>query len=513
MKSILIFTVFYLSSILMILSAQSPGSLDITFGTDGKIQHNTGLKDLLIYQSVLKENGSVIVTGKAKETGASDESVFVAVLKPDGDLDNSFNNTGYRLIDLQMTEDVGKSLALQSNGKIVIAGWVHNGANFDIGLIRNNPDGSVDNGFGNSGKLIINMGSTEFGMVVKILPGDKILLVSRRYNGINSDIALMRFLPDGMTDTSFGVNGLSTMDFSGSHEYPYDCVLLNDGSIVVAGDSEKSGYSVFFAAKFSKDGVPVSTFGNNGFVAYQVGTDHNGVSSVKVQTDGKIVIGGYAYEGSETSFALVRLSSDGTPDHTFGSGGSVTTDIRDGSEYISDIMIQNDGKILVSGVGRGLVSNSDFAIARYLADGSSDMSFGVNGLVFTDFGNTDMAANILPVSDDRFMIAGNADNVNLVMARYHNNQPSSSHELIESIFNIYPNPAKSMVNIKLSEFGNDPVSIVLKNSEGSSVKLLSAEPLTEEIIQVALPENLPSGTYFISLSQNQLHVIKKVIVL
>jgi len=492
---------------------QSPGTLDLSYGIQGKISLNSGLEDLVIYQSVIKSNGSIVLTGKAKLSGGANDNIIVAVLNPDGTPDNSFNSTGYRIVDIQMTENAGKSLALQPDGKIVIVGWVHNGSNFDICLLRLNSNGSFDTGFGTSGKIVLNLGSTEFGMAVDILSDEKILVTARRYNGSNSDFALLRYLSNGVLDTNFGVNGISSKDFSNSNEIPYDSSVLPDGSILVVGDADQSGFSVFFAAKFSNDGVSLSNFGNNGFATVHVGNGNNGVNTLEIQNDGKILIGGYAYEGSETSLALVRLNPGGTPDQLFGSNGMVTTNIRDGSEYINDIMIQKDGKILVCGVVRGLMSNADFAILKYLSNGTIDVSFGVNGLVTTDFGNTDVAASVLSISDDKFIVAGYSDGANLILARYHNDLQSSILEADKkSAINVYPNPTRLMVNITLSEVVDGPVSVVLKNSFGNLVHVLSTIQLQDNIIQATFPENLPSGIYYLFIEQKQYHFTKKVIV-
>ena len=492
---------------------QSPGTLDLSYGTQGKIKYSTGLEELVIYQSVIKNTGSMVLTGKAKLAGGTNENIVVAVLKPNGTSDNSFNGTGYRIVDIQMTENAGKSLALQPDGKIVIAGWVHNGANFDICLIRLNSDGSFDNGFGTSGKIVLNLGSTEFGMAVDYLSDGKILVTARRYNGVNSDVALLRLLSNGVLDNSFGVNGISSMDFSNSNEIPYDSSVLPDGSILVVGDADQFGFSVFFAAKYSKDGVPLTNFGMNGFTTFQVGAGNNGVSTVKIQNDDKIVIGGYAYEGNETTLAVIRLNPDGSPDQSFGINGNVTTDIRQGSEYINDMIIQKDGKIMVCGVARGLTSNSDFTIMRYLSNGTVDVSFGANGLVTTDFGNTDVAASILSISDDKFIIVGYSDGSSLILARYHNELQSSTLDMDnKSAIYVYPNPTHSWVNITLSDVADGPVSVVLKNSFGAMVHVLSTTQLQENTVQATFPENLPPDTYYLVVGHKQYHFTKKVVV-
>ena len=268
---------------------QSPGTLDLSYGTQGKIKYSTGLEELVIYQSAIKNTGSIVLTGQAKLAGGTNENIVVAVLKPNGTPDNSFNGTGYRIVDIQMTENAGKSLALQPDGKILIVGWVHNGANFDICLIRLNSDGSFDNGFGTSGKIVLNLGSTEFGMAVDYLSDGKILVTARRYNGVNSDVALLRFLSNGVLDNSFGVNGISSKDFSNSNEIPDDSSVLPDGSILVVGDADQSGFSVFFDAKYSKYDVPLTNFEMNVFTTFPFGVGNKSLYDkyplVSIRTD------------------------------------------------------------------------------------------------------------------------------------------------------------------------------------------------------------------------------------
>ncbi|MBP9197679.1 MAG: T9SS type A sorting domain-containing protein, partial [Saprospiraceae bacterium] len=203
----------------------------------------------------------------------------------------------------------------------------------------------------------------------------------------------------------------------------------------------------------------------------------------------------------------------GTPDQSFGSSGMVTTNIRDGSEYINDVLIQKDGKIMVCGVARGLTSNSDFTIMRYQSNGTLDVSFGVNGLVTTDFGNTDVAASILSISDDKFIVVGYSDDKNLVLARYHNDLQSSTNDVDEKFsVNVYPTPVHSVLNISFYESGDGPVTVELKNSAGSLVKEISISNLFGNTIQLDLPENLPLGMYYLLIKNKQHQSIKKVVV-
>src|SRR6266536_6168109 len=140
------------------------------------------------------------------------------------------------------------------------------------------------------------------------------------------------------------------------------------------------------------------SFGTGG----QVTTDFGGFDSaqaVAVQSDGKILAAGSSGGGD---FALARYNADGTLDSTFGSGGKLTTDFG-GFDVALGVALQADGKIVAVGGGG---SGSDFALARYNADGSLDASFGSGGMVTTDFGGFEAATAVAIQGDGKIVVTG-----------------------------------------------------------------------------------------------------------
>ncbi len=500
---------FYFSA-----TAQNPGSPDLSFGAGGKIKYDFGLESLRIHHMVMGQDGSLILTGQAQQTAGSSEDIFVAVMKSDGTPNLSFNQTGYILSDIFNAEDAGKQVALQPDGKILVVGWAHNGSNFDIVLVRYLNDGSPDPGFGNNGKVIRNLGSTDFGMAIQILKDNKIVLVCRKYNGSNSDIALLRFLPDGTPDVSFGNNGVATSDITGNHEYPYDSELLADGSIVVAGDAEKEGFSVFFAAKFDTSGNLQSDFGSQGYITHQIGSGNNGVLSLCVQEDQKLILGGYAYSGSETKFALLRANADGSIDQTFGQGGAVISDITSGNAYIQDVLSQSDGSIIVCGVANGSTTNADFIVMRLLNSGNIDPNFGLQGLASTDFSNgLDMASAILRVSDQKLMVAGYNATGELLLAKYHNNVSSFTQEseIAGAWFEITPNPISEKAMLRFNPKFSAPEQVLLYNRNGVCVSKFVVNEPDSGSIPIDLGAAIPCGDYYCVVRSGKVTIIRKVI--
>ncbi|MBI2337080.1 MAG: hypothetical protein HYU97_10030 [Deltaproteobacteria bacterium] len=226
-------------------------------------------------------------------------------------------------------------------------------------------------------------------------------------------------------DTTFGTGGLVTTDFSGSSlDQASEMVLQSDGKIVVGGYSDAGGSNDFALARYSSDGSLDTTFGTGGLVT----TDFSGSSDdqarqMVLQSDGKIVVGGYSDAGGSGDFALARYSSDGSLDTTFGTGGLVTTDFSGSSlDQAGPVVLQSDGKIVVGGYSDAGGSN-DFALARYSSDGSLDTTFGTGGLVTTNFSgsSSDVAIATVLQSDGKIVVGGISSaggSIDFALARY-----------------------------------------------------------------------------------------------
>jgi len=147
--------------------------------------------------------------------------------------------------------------------------------------------------------------------------------------------------------------------------------------------------------------------------------------SVAIQLDGKIILAGSAFNSATGSdIALARYNPDGSLDSAFGSGGKVITDFPSSGDIVDDVafglILQPDGRIIITGVTEPRSSDSDFALVRYNTDGSLDTSFGSGGKVTTDFsGGEDSAQAIVRQPNGRIAVAGIADGINFGLARYN----------------------------------------------------------------------------------------------
>lgn len=157
-----------------------------------------------------------------------------------------------------------------------------------------------------------------------------------------------------------------------------------------------------------QDGSLDVSFGNNGILKLDLGSDFDSGNSIAIQADGKIICGGTSKIQGGKDFALVRLNEDGTLDESFGSSGISTTDFNISLETLRAIALRDDGKII--SIGRGGSDIFDFAITCHNADGTIDTNFGDNGRVITDIDLTlDYPSSVIMLDENKFLVAGGAD--------------------------------------------------------------------------------------------------------
>lgn len=383
--------------------------LDSSFDTDGK-QTTDFFGGVDQAQSVaLQTDGKIVVAGQA--TQGSNTLFALARYNPDGSLDMGFGAGGKVTTSFGSGNSVAYGVAIQSDGKIVAVGGGSN-----LVVARYNGDGSPDNSFDGDGKLTIDsLGSAQ---AVVIQPDGKIVIAG----GVSGQFALVRLNPDSSLDGSFGESGIALTAFVGSAA-AHAVTLQPDGKIVVGGESNRD----FALARYNPDGSLDASFYLGGKVAISFPdvfpTRADSVTSVLIQPDGKIVAGGSVqFTNNTRAIGLARFNSDGSFDNSFGGDGrAVVLDFNTSFTQQVALAQQPDGKILAAGSG-GL---PDFALARFNLDGSLDQTFGNGGKMTTDFGGPqqDAARGIALQSDGKFVVVGLVNN-DFGIARYQGDTPT-----------------------------------------------------------------------------------------
>ncbi|MBK6370284.1 MAG: T9SS type A sorting domain-containing protein [Flavobacteriales bacterium] len=535
------------------------GSLDNSFGVNGKETTAFGTGDDIGQSIAIQPDGSIVVAGGANN--GTDSDFAVARYNTDGTLDNSFSGDGKMTTDFG-TDDYGRSVAIQPDGKVVVAGYSNNGLYSDLSLARYNTDGTLDNtfsgdgkvttdvgpysdfgysvaiqpdgriivaggysyfavarfntdgtldnSFSDDGKVTTDIGSGEFGQSVAIQPDGRIVVAGYVGYGTNSEFAVVRYNMDGTLDNSFSDDGIVTTDFGTGDDYGYSVAIQPTRKIVVSGKANGD----FALARYNTDGTLDNSFGVEGKVTTDFGAvyaDYDEGWSVAIQPDGKIVVAGYAYG----TFAVARYNTDGTLDNSFGVEGKVTTDFGTGDDRGYSVAIQPDGKIVVAGYAYGT-----FAVARYNTDGTLDNSFGVNGKVTTAFGTgNDRGYSVAIQSDGKIVVAGSSDSggyTEFAVARYLSdlNVGVIEFSLNNNAPLIYPNPIDAHATLEYTLQNDETISIHLLDMQGKTVQTLierQVQPAGEHRMSIDLPESLPSGTYLLAISSPKGKVTVQVV--
>ncbi|HQV51664.1 MAG: T9SS type A sorting domain-containing protein [Flavobacteriales bacterium] len=490
-----------------------PGSLDASFDGDGKVTTDFGSMNAQGASVAIRPDGKLVVVGTVTNNSLF---AFGAVgYNVDGSLDTDFGTNGKVATNMGLNNASVYAVAVQSDGKIIMAGGAYIGSTYVFALARYNPDGTLDTSFGTDGKVTTAVGSggpAEVGSLA-IQSDGKIIAAGGAYEDVSQIVsgvfALVRYNPDGTLDTDFGVDGRSTTEFGYNFARIRSVAIQPDGKIVAVGVSHWSPTFDIALARYNVDGSLDNSFSDDGKLTTDLGYDQGNGNSVVIQPDGKILLAGSIGSGSASDFVLIRYNTDGTPDTDFGTDGHITTDIAGGFDDTGNsVILQPDGKVLLAGTSYNAAS-TDFALVRYNADGTPDPDLGSVGIVITDFnGFDDMANSSALQPDGNIIVAGYANDGTdyaFAVARYLSGLNVGIIDLSVANDNalIYPNPIGMHATLEYTLQHAERISIHLLDMQGRTVHtFIEGQEQASGYHQqrIELPEALPSGTYLIAIS-------------
>ncbi len=329
-----------------------------------------------------------------------------------GDLDTTFGSGGIvtTRISTGPGENAATGVAIQSDGKIVAVGYAPS-TTYDFVVVRYTTSGTLDATFASGGIVTTSIGTgNDYARGVVIQPDGKIVVAGSAYGGSNLDFAVVRYTISGALDSTFGSGGIVTTPVGLDNDYANSVAIQPDGKIVVTGSTYNGSDRDIAVVRYTASGMPDSTFGTNGIVTTPIGSGNDYAGGVAIQPDGTIVVAGSTDNGSDDDIAVLRYTASGTLDPTFGSGGIVTTNISSGDDFAGSIAIQGGGKIVVAGQAHNGV-DYDFAVLRYTGSGALDPTFGSGGIVTTPVGpGTDYANSVALQPGDKIVVVGQAHN-------------------------------------------------------------------------------------------------------
>lgn len=399
------------------------GDLDTTFGTGGKVTTQFGNSRSEALALALQKDGKFVASGYSSN-GANNDFAL-ARYEANGSLDATFGSGGKVMTDIGNAENVSLALTIQpADGKLVAAGSSFNGVDADFALVRYKTDGTLDETFGTGGIVTTNFtNSSEYIDALAIQTDGKIVAAGYRFDGSYFHFALARYNSNGTLDAAFGNGGRVITVLTKFDDLARAIALQSDGKIVVAGEAD----SDFAVARYNSDGSLDATFDGDGKVSTSINI-FDSAYDVALQPDGKIVAAGETGNGTNSDFVVVRYDLNGALDATFGGGGAITTQIGGGDEFASSVVLQN-GKIIVGGFSSN-GADDDFAVIRYNSNGTLDSSFGAGGKVTTNFGGSsfDYISALAIQSATRLIAVGSA-NSNFAAAAYSLGTPACSYTL------------------------------------------------------------------------------------
>ena len=487
------------------------GSLDVTFGASGKVLTPVGSTEDDAYALVIQSDGKLVAAGRSLIGSTYDFAL--ARYNPDGTLDSGFGSGGKVLTPIGSISAYANALAVQPDGKLVAAGYAHNGSNFDFALVRYNANGTLDSGFGSGGKVLTPIGSSwDYAYALTIQPDGKLVVAGRSSNGSNDDFALARYNTNGTLDSSFGSAGKVIISIGSGDECIYDVAVQSDGKLVAAGYSSNGSNLDFALVRYNTNGTLDSSFGAGGKVITPVGSSDEIACALAIQSDGKLVAAGSTSSTSTYyDFVLVRYNADGSLDNSFGAGGKALTDIGEHSDdFGRDLAIQSDGKLVAVGYRASASSNGyDLALARYNSDGTLDSNFGTGGRVVTPIGSAaDQAFALAIQSDGKLVAAGlsySGSYADFALVRYNASGLSLSVNNVAPLVNAGSNqtldPASAGHLTRTGSFtdpGADTWSGTVNYGDGSGVQPLVINATTKTF---ALDHTYgTSGSYAVSVT-------------
>jgi uncharacterized delta-60 repeat protein len=249
-----------------------------------------------------------IVVGGTRGT-ALGSVLAVARMLPDGELDTTFNGNGKRFVDFGIdngTDATGSAVAVQDDGKIVVAGTRVGAGGSDFAVARLNPDGNFDEGFDGSGKTAIDFGGTDVAHALAIRPDGQIVVGGVRTTEFDSDFAIAVLREDGQLDLGFKGNGKATTDF-GADEGAYAVAVQADGKIVAVGDRQGPTGLDFAVARYFPDGNTDPALDGDGKLRIDLGeAASDSARGVALQGDGLTVVAGTSTLEGVAEIALTR---------------------------------------------------------------------------------------------------------------------------------------------------------------------------------------------------------------
>lgn len=477
--------------------------VDSTYALNGinKLNIVSGADDQALFSAV-QPDGKVLICGPSYNPAVNETFPFISRYLADGSLDTTFSSTGKQVLT-NFATCAPQSVILQNDGKIILAGQDYFQSKLRGILIRLMPNGQIDSSFNSSGYVRTTVAFKDhFGRSVA-MQDDKIILAGFiEQSSINSDFFATRFLASGKIDSTFGTDGIFEKDFGGM-DICRGVTVQSDNKIILTGFDQNNASPNLI--RLLPEGVEDGTFsGNwNGSSKYPYSFPYKSI----VLEDDKILNIGFAWDSVTTKINLyvIRLLTDGTKDTSFGTQGEFRFNITGEDTYGIYGLERKSGKIVIVGnAGNASSKEMDLFAMGLNSDGSVDVNFQDNGIYQHRLSSNYDLLNCVHLASDSTLIATGYYS----FASYTHKPVIVQFKMDDSVngitplnsplnFSVFPNPLHSDV-LQFENTSKESLSISIFNLTGQKVLgNLKVNPSSKGSINL---EALKGGMYIIRVN-------------
>ena len=364
----------------------STGQMDNTFGTNGIVSLPNSLYSQLGVSVFSEADGHYLLAGFEDSP-----DYFHAVIKrvqANGTPDVSFGNEGTAWIPMgnAQGDDVANAVVLANEDEPIVVGNYNKGLENGGFIYQFSEDGEMDNSFGHEGKVYLHSSFSTTLQSVARQPDGKLLVTGTDYDLLEgAHVLLSRFHSNGKPDSSFGIHGrvITTLTPGSDVERGLSVGLQSDGRVIVLAGKTSLVSSSFYLLRYTSAGVLDESFGTGGVVVLDMDIQENGFAGytqrLAIQPDNKILVTGEKMETGNNNIAVRRYMADGSIDASFHGGNLVTVDFNGAEDCGYALSLQADGKIVVTGSSISSSTMASIALVRLLSNGERDLSFSGDG--------------------------------------------------------------------------------------------------------------------------------------
>ncbi len=357
--------------------------LDPTFSDYGVLLQDFAGEEDIGYSVLITNDSKILIAGSTKVNVSKD--FFILKLNADGTRDLDFGDNGIALYDFYGQDDFLYDMIQYEDGRLLLVGAAVNQNSLDFAALRCFSNGSLDNSFNQNGKFSVSIqpSSKEFFLSAKLLEDGKVLLNGQlRESSDNQDFCTIKMNLDGSLDQNFGVNGVLRVNI-GHHDYPSEIDVSDNGFIYQVGTTwynSDGNYGDITLMRYTPNGILDNSFG---VVTIDYGYEHDFGFDIEIH-NGSIFLSGISSDGNtEYDYTLLKLNLDGILDTSFGDNGRFKIDCNGNSDFATEFTIIQDGSIIIGGYE---TDNDSDATNSYFVkctpNGKLDSIFGDNGKIY-----------------------------------------------------------------------------------------------------------------------------------